>query len=367
MLHSISIFLITILVSIGVLSPSPQIEKAEEKFTVHAYIHVGSELTSSKAEEFLSVIQKRLSKSAIEVEFVLYDDPFWGDPTEVATIGFFPAGNQDKIVDNYRVAISAKPEDLRAVSPILVNNFPLHSFISDPFAYDMVYGMMLVATNHCDSAIPILKSLNITDNDLTVHLNYNLATCYLLEGDYQKSIDLYEQHLFTPSDKFLGINLAWLYLQINQEDKAFDLMDRGIESANRLDHYKPALYKARAQLYNLAFRYEDAITDLTTAIELSPADPTLYILRGQTYLLLYEWDATLTDYNEVIERYPTYADAYYFRGVLYYSILQTGQDMYTAALADFQRYLELAPEGEHAAEATRYADDIQTQINALNN
>ena len=40
---------------------------------------------------------------------------------------------------------------------------------------------------------------------------------------------------------------------------------------------------------------------------------------------------------------------------------------YTAALADFQRYLELAPDGEHAAEATQSAADIQTQINALNN
>jgi hypothetical protein len=41
--------------------------------------------------------------------------------------------------------------------------------------------------------------------------------------------------------------------------------------------------------------------------------------------------------------------------------------MYTDALADFQHYLELAPNGEHAAEATRYVTDIQTQINALNN
>ncbi|MCC6896506.1 MAG: tetratricopeptide repeat protein [Anaerolineae bacterium] len=144
-------------------------------------------------------------------------------------------------------------------------------------------------------------------------------------------------------------------------------MDIAINDYKYLDGNRSELFSDRAQLYNLAFRYDDAIADLTAAIELSPTNPELYTLRGQTHLLLYEWDAVLADYNKALELDPTYADAYYYRGVLYYSILQTGQEMYTAALTDFQRYLELAPEGIHAAEATRYATDIQTQINALNN
>src|SRR6185369_12412372 len=97
-----------------------------------------------------------------------------------------------------------------------------------------------------------------------------------------------------------------------------------------------------------------------------PNNPELYTLRGQMYLYLYQWDNVLADYNQAIELDPTYPDAYFLRGVLYYSILQTGAEHYPDALADFQRYLELAPNGEHAAEAQKYTDQIQAQQDTLN-
>jgi len=128
-----------------------------------------------------------------------------------------------------------------------------------------------------------------------------------------------------------------------------------------------AARKSRAQLYALAERYNDAIADLTTAIDLPPLDTSdLYTLRGQMYLALYEWDSALADYNTAIELDPSYADAYYQRGVLYYSILQTGVELRADALADFQHYLELAPDGYHAAEAARYVEQIAAELAALN-
>jgi tetratricopeptide (TPR) repeat protein len=84
------------------------------------------------------------------------------------------------------------------------------------------------------------------------------------------------------------------------------------------------------------------------------------------YLALYEWDSALTDYNTAIELDPAYADAYYERGVLYYSILQTGVELRTDALADFWHYLDLAPDGDKAADAARYVEQIETELEALN-
>lgn len=196
----------------------------------------------------------------------------------------------------------------------------------------------------------------------------------LLRKDYTRAIEQYRYlittyDIVTADDDIAPPTIAWSYMKLGQQEEALSIANKLVEWEQRIkdgERISQALAN-RAQLYNLAFRYDDAVKDLTEAIELSPADPVLYTLRGQTYLLLYQWDNVLADYNKAIELDPTYADAYYFRGVLYYSILQTGQAMYNDALADFQHYLELAPNGEHTADATRYATDIQTQINALNN
>jgi tetratricopeptide (TPR) repeat protein len=85
------------------------------------------------------------------------------------------------------------------------------------------------------------------------------------------------------------------------------------------------------------------------------------------YLAQYEWDSALADYNKAIALDPAYPDAYYERGVLYYSILQTGVELRTEAFDDFHHYLELAPDGDHAADATRYTAQIEKELEALNN
>ena len=84
------------------------------------------------------------------------------------------------------------------------------------------------------------------------------------------------------------------------------------------------------------------------------------------WLLLYEWDEVLDDYNRAMELDPTYPDAYFYRGVLYYSVLQAGLTWREEALADFEQYLALAPEGDLAEEARDYADTIRIELTAIN-
>lgn len=122
---------------------------------------------------------------------------------------------------------------------------------------------------------------------------------------------------------------------------------------------------SRARLHIIDNRYDEAITEIDAAIELVPDDPALYLLRAQTYLLLYEWDKVLADCNKAVELDPTYAEAYYQRGLLYYSILQTGSSLYKEALADFEMYLDLAPNGEQAKQAAQYIAEIEALMRAL--
>ncbi|NJL56110.1 hypothetical protein HC928_13720 [bacterium] len=143
--------------------------------------------------------------------------------------------------------------------------------------------------------------------------------------------------------------LAWL------ADRATDLMR----------DLRVLALMARAQDAMLGSRFDAAYTDLTAAISLDPTNPALYVMRGQASLALYAWDASEADYNWALALDPGYADAYFYRGVLRYSILQTGLGLRTAAQADFEQYLSLAPQGRHAAEAARYAESIQRELDAL--
>lgn len=123
-------------------------------------------------------------------------------------------------------------------------------------------------------------------------------------------------------------------------------------------------YRLRSRLNAQVFRYTEAIADMDAAIALEPDNPTLYVERGQRIILTYEWDRALADYNHALELDPTYADAYYYRGILYASVPE-GIDARRSAIADFQRSLDLAPEGAHADDAAHYVAEIGTQLDSL--
>lgn len=119
-----------------------------------------------------------------------------------------------------------------------------------------------------------------------------------------------------------------------------------------------------AQAEAATAHYQNAIEQLDCLIRWQ-AYPAHYALRGQMHLGLYQWDQALTDFNIAISHQPDHAPHYYQRGVLYYSILQTGIETRPAALADFERYLQLASNGPYAEQAQAYAESIQTELAVL--
>jgi tetratricopeptide (TPR) repeat protein len=138
----------------------------------------------------------------------------------------------------------------------------------------------------------------------------------------------------------------------------------GVEARACDDQVRVTALIERSRLYALNFEYDRAIADMDAAVHLTPDDPLVYVERGQRVLLLYEWDRVLDDYNHALMLDPVYADAYYYRAILYASVPEAAEAL-PAALADFERYLELAPHGYHAARARQYAAVIAAQIAAL--
>lgn len=91
---------------------------------------------------------------------------------------------------------------------------------------------------------------------------------------------------------------------------------------------------------------EDAIDDLTTAIDAGNPTADMYVLRGEAYMQTANYDRALDDFNAALDLNPTSSVAYYDR-----ALLNTRLDNYEAALADINNAL--------AARATTDEDILQ--------
>lgn len=96
----------------------------------------------------------------------------------------------------------------------------------------------------------------------------------------------------------------------------------------------------------LAGDVEEAITDLTTAIEAGAPTVDMYILRGEAYLQTANYAGALDDFNSALDLNPTSSVAYYDR-----ALLNMRMENYDAALADINNAL--------AARATTDEDILQ--------
>jgi tetratricopeptide (TPR) repeat protein len=321
-------------------------------------------------------------------------------PDEAAQIDLSLYLQSPQLEPGGEVIADSRPRkpNLSVISPIVYNTFEALQWkvryeqtdkTATQVILDLVTALSMYSIKQCDSAnqyfLRAEKALPTLASDTTnilASIAFYRGTCALIARDFETAAHFYELSrssipkltLFTDAS---AVNLAWTYIQLGRSDDAMGLMNNEVE---RFDPkysfgFATTALKQRSQLHVLTFQYDQAIADLDLAIQYCLASTNVtpsfcasfYTLRGQTYLLLYQWDNVLADYSKALELDPTYADAYFYRGVLKYSILQTGASLYPEALADFQQYLDLAPHGEHAADATRDATDIQTQLAALNN
>lgn len=85
---------------------------------------------------------------------------------------------------------------------------------------------------------------------------------------------------------------------------------------------------------------DDAIADLTTAIDAGNASVETYILRGEAYMQTSDFRRAMDDFNAAIEQNPSSAVAYYDR-----SLLNSRLENYADALADINNALAARADG----------------------
>jgi tetratricopeptide (TPR) repeat protein len=123
---------------------------------------------------------------------------------------------------------------------------------------------------------------------------------------------------------------------MGRSDEALADLSRAIE----LDPADASAFVDRGETYQAMERYEEALADFSRVIELDPEDAaSAFAGRGETLRLMKCYENALADFNRAIELNPEDAWAIGSRG-------QTFQDMerYDLALADFNRAIELDPD-----------------------
>ncbi|MEO1645494.1 MAG: hypothetical protein AAFR67_09930, partial [Chloroflexota bacterium] len=277
-------------------------------------------------------------------------------------------------VYNTRTVSVISPMLVDASSPIIYT-FPCPDCDTSESDYiaDELTALLLYITGHYDLAesafLDIVNNEDLSESPNIDSLYFLLGNLNVKQGDYLEA----ERHYQSISDNNFeaSVNLAWVLLQRGETANAFEtintLLAIAVENEDTLSEI--FLMRSRAWLYALAFDYDSAIDDMDTAIEIAENIdvmrlllPELYTTRGEIIFLIYEWDRVEDNFNTAIELAPAYAPAYFQRGILFYTVARRED-----AQADFETYLELAPDGIYAEQATSYIESIEIELEALGN
>lgn len=124
-----------------------------------------------------------------------------------------------------------------------------------------------------------------------------------------------------------------LYFLMNKDKEAVHYADEAIS----LYPNEPEFYYIRGVIYNSREKYAKALDDFDRGIELKPISNIYkyYLGRGVSHLNLLEYDQALSDLSSAIEINDTVAGAYHSRAMVNYELHD-----YNAAVNDFLKVLE---------------------------
>ncbi len=143
----------------------------------------------------------------------------------------------------------------------------------------------------------------------------NLGTCYLRMGQIDNAVKHYKMALkIDARDVQARTNVGIAYSKkaalasANTRDRYARLSLTAFDEVIAEDPSFPVAYRERGLLYTFQGRYQDAISDLTQAIELDPSYAEAYYDRGLAYRELGEDQKAMADFRVARELDPELID-----------------------------------------------------------
>ncbi|MEO1164233.1 MAG: hypothetical protein AAFV98_10645 [Chloroflexota bacterium] len=370
--HSRWITRFLILLSILMMVGYAHAEDDDTIFTVQYFLIEGDTIPP-QANIILESVAQNMQALDINVQFERTDLSESQSSSNFSQITFF-GDEQIFFVYNTRTVSVISPMLVDASSPIIYTlPCPDSDTSESDYIADELTALLLYITGHYDLAesafLDIVNNEGLSESPNIDSLYFLLGNLNVKQGDYIEA----ERHYQSISDNNFeaSVNLAWVLLQRGETANAFEtintLLAIAVENEDTLSEI--FLMQSRAWLYALDFDYDSAIADMDVAIELAENSdvtglllPELYTTRGEIVFLIYEWDRVEDNFNTAIELEPAYAPAYFQRGILFYTVARRED-----AQADFETYLELAPDGIYVEQATSYIESIEIELEALGN
>jgi tetratricopeptide (TPR) repeat protein len=123
----------------------------------------------------------------------------------------------------------------------------------------------------------------------------------------------------------------------------YDQAIQDLSTAIELNPKEVGPYHNRGLVYTKLRQYPEAIQDYSKAIELDPKFEAAYIQRGSAFFNMGQDDQAIDDFNRVIALNPKPAAAYNARG-----IINSNRRNFDEAIRDYSRAIEVAPGFEAA-------------------
>jgi len=170
----------------------------------------------------------------------------------------------------------------------------------------------------------------------------NLAELYKEKGDKEKAIKYYSKVLDEDTENIsIYINLGDLYLQNNEYKKAVDILKESI----KLDNSFAAVYYKLARAYYLSGNYKQSEEKFKEVINRNKNYYQAYYYLGKIYENRENWQFAIYNYEQAIKYNPDFADAYISLGNIYLH-----QENYYKAISSFTSAIEKNenyPEGHY--------------------
>jgi tetratricopeptide (TPR) repeat protein len=217
-----------------------------------------------------------------------------------------------------------------------------------------------------------------------------IGTTYYEEKNFEAAVQAYEQAMpaLNEQDKIsIRLRLGDSYLQLGQHEKArqiyeeslaglepegqnqvllaiartYDVQgdrDNAIASVERILENDPENTQALqliADLLSRAGREDEAQAYLDQIPEDEELPVDMLLNQGIRFYNEQKLDEAKANFDRVIRQDDSLADAYYYRG-----LVNLAQGDNAAALTDFHRNLELAPDGQYAADVKEFVSYLES-------
>lgn len=198
---------------------------------------------------------------------------------------------------------------------------------------------------------------------------YDRGVAFNRAGKFQEALaDLLPLLEKDPNLWMVHAQIGVAYDGLNRLDDA----EASYKKALALNPSEALLYNNLGRIYLKQKRTEEARKQFETAAQLSPEDASIFYFNlAVSFYNNGDLKSAIEPLKKVVELDPNHANAHFFLGVCLYSNAESkieGGEVKTVLLPgtveNFQRYLELDPNGRYVADAKQYLQIIEAQIPA---